>query len=180
MTHPDHETRVGAHSIFSMVLMPSALSPWLDTKMKLSGDVSGLSVSTLQDVSYGRFSSEDNGKDSAETIDGEERNQLSDFYTEQSWQSYAFWGALVGGKTVWELNKHKPYNYEWLFLLIFFLNWREISCHVDQNVNLLKLPGANFASAEQSPSESVAFINLGSGNICWKYSCKFWSNGPHL
>lgn len=99
MTHPDHETRVGAHSIFSMVLMPSALSPWLDTKMKLSGDVSGLSVSTLQDFSYGRFSSEDNGKDSAETIDGEERNQLSDFYTEQSWQSYAFWGALVGGKT---------------------------------------------------------------------------------
>ena len=83
-----------------MVLMPSALSPWLDTKMKLSGDVSGLSVSTLQDVGYGRFSSEDNGKDSAETIDGEERNQLSDFYTEQSWQSYAFWGALVGGKTV--------------------------------------------------------------------------------
>lgn len=30
MTHPDHETRVGAHSIFSMVLMPSKL----DQKMK--------------------------------------------------------------------------------------------------------------------------------------------------
>lgn len=32
MAHPDHETQIGAHSVFSMVLMPSMVSPWLDQK----------------------------------------------------------------------------------------------------------------------------------------------------
>ncbi|XP_004486921.1 protein SEMI-ROLLED LEAF 2-like isoform X2 [Cicer arietinum] len=32
MAHPDRETQIGAHSIFSMVLMPSVVSPWLDQK----------------------------------------------------------------------------------------------------------------------------------------------------
>ncbi|KAI9079393.1 hypothetical protein K1719_038692 [Acacia pycnantha] len=35
MAHPDYETRIGAHSVFSMVLMPSLFSPWLDGKTKM-------------------------------------------------------------------------------------------------------------------------------------------------
>jgi len=45
MAHPDRETQIGAHSIFSMVLMPSVVSPWLDPK-KISKKVEsdGLSI----------------------------------------------------------------------------------------------------------------------------------------
>ncbi|PON88688.1 Armadillo-type fold containing protein [Trema orientale] len=102
MTHPDHETRVGAHSIFSMVLMPSVFSPCLDQKMKLAEAVSGISVNTLKNVGYGRVSSQDESKDTAETIDGrlmEELSQVSDVCMKQSGQSYNFKGSLVGGKT---------------------------------------------------------------------------------
>lgn len=92
MTHPDHETRVGAHSIFSMVLMPSVFSPALDQKMKLAGAVSGFSVSTLKNES----------KDTAEIIDGRlmEESQVSDVSTKQSGQSYSFKGSFFGRKTV--------------------------------------------------------------------------------
>ncbi|KAK8986133.1 hypothetical protein V6N11_082415 [Hibiscus sabdariffa] len=46
MSHPDHETRVGAHNIFSIVLMPSLLSPLSDQNKKTSEAVSyDLSVS---------------------------------------------------------------------------------------------------------------------------------------
>lgn len=103
MTHPDHETRVGAHSILSMVLMPTVLSPWLDQKIKLSEDVSGHLVSAMQDVGYGRFSSQDKSRGNAVTVDGEmadKESQMSDVYMKQSGQSYGFNGALVGIKTV--------------------------------------------------------------------------------
>ncbi|KAL5152380.1 Protein EFR3 B [Glycine soja] len=36
MAHPDSETQIGAHSVFSMVLMPSMCSPWLDPKTKIA------------------------------------------------------------------------------------------------------------------------------------------------
>ncbi|KAK8636936.1 hypothetical protein V6N13_064369 [Hibiscus sabdariffa] len=46
MSHPDHETRVGAHNIFSIVLMPPLLSPLSDQNKKNSAAVSyDLSVS---------------------------------------------------------------------------------------------------------------------------------------
>ncbi|WVY99285.1 hypothetical protein V8G54_025355 [Vigna mungo] len=32
MVHPDYETQIGAHKIFSLVLTPSMVSPWLDHK----------------------------------------------------------------------------------------------------------------------------------------------------
>lgn len=32
MAHPDRETQIGAHSIFSIVLMPSVFTPWFDQK----------------------------------------------------------------------------------------------------------------------------------------------------
>ncbi|KAL1078189.1 hypothetical protein V6Z11_D10G143800 [Gossypium hirsutum] len=40
MSHPDHETRVGAHSIFSIVLMPSLLSPSSEQNKKIAETVS--------------------------------------------------------------------------------------------------------------------------------------------
>lgn len=33
MLHPDHETRIGAHQIFSVVLVPSSVSPQLDSHL---------------------------------------------------------------------------------------------------------------------------------------------------
>lgn len=39
MTHPDHETRVGAHSVFSVVLMPSLCSPQLNQKRWMAQNV---------------------------------------------------------------------------------------------------------------------------------------------
>ncbi|KAK7261608.1 hypothetical protein RIF29_27923 [Crotalaria pallida] len=36
MAHPDHETQIGAHSVFSMVLMPSMFSPRLDQKAEMA------------------------------------------------------------------------------------------------------------------------------------------------
>lgn len=38
MGHPDHETRVGAHSVFSVVIMPSLRSPWSDKNKETIGD----------------------------------------------------------------------------------------------------------------------------------------------
>ncbi|OIW03746.1 hypothetical protein TanjilG_30022 [Lupinus angustifolius] len=39
MSHPDHETQIGAHSVFSMVLKPSMFCPWLDQKAKMAQKV---------------------------------------------------------------------------------------------------------------------------------------------
>ncbi|MCH81651.1 mitogen-activated protein kinase [Trifolium medium] len=45
MAHPDHETRIGAHSVFSTVLMPSPFSPQLDHKTKMAQKVPSESFS---------------------------------------------------------------------------------------------------------------------------------------
>lgn len=56
MAHPDHETRVGAHSVLSAVLVPSFVFPWpvpfstssprgCDRRRTLSGSLSGFSSS---------------------------------------------------------------------------------------------------------------------------------------
>lgn len=52
MGHPDHETQIGAHSVFSMVLMPSMVSPWLDQKTKMGQKVQSNSFS----IQHGSFS----------------------------------------------------------------------------------------------------------------------------
>ncbi|KAK9029938.1 hypothetical protein V6N11_031377 [Hibiscus sabdariffa] len=59
MSHPDHETRVGAHNIFSFVLMPSLISPLSDQNKKNSAAVSyDLSVSaTVKQLTSLRLSS---------------------------------------------------------------------------------------------------------------------------
>ncbi|KAJ0025444.1 hypothetical protein Pint_07080 [Pistacia integerrima] len=63
MAHPDHETRVGAHSVFSVVLMSSLVSPWSDQGKDTSQAVSSiLPVSTSQKVRSGSFSFQDEGR----------------------------------------------------------------------------------------------------------------------
>ncbi|CAL0322107.1 unnamed protein product [Lupinus luteus] len=52
MSHPDHETQIGAHSVFSMVLMPSMFCPWLDQKAKMAQKVSSDNFS----IQHERFS----------------------------------------------------------------------------------------------------------------------------
>ncbi|TYG50153.1 hypothetical protein ES288_D10G152100v1 [Gossypium darwinii] len=58
MSHPDHETRVGAHSIFSIVLMPSLLSPSSEQNKKIAETVSSdLSVGASVKLTSLRLSS---------------------------------------------------------------------------------------------------------------------------
>ena len=89
MAHPDHETRVGAHSIFSIVLMPSLLSPWSDQNKKTSEAVScDLSVSASKKVRSHSFAFLDEDKDQSELIDGrlkENGNQASDTAVKDSY-----------------------------------------------------------------------------------------------
>ncbi|XP_021656835.2 protein SEMI-ROLLED LEAF 2 isoform X3 [Hevea brasiliensis] len=80
MAHPDHETRVGAHSVLSIVLMPSLLSLWSDQNKKTSEAISGF-FDTLEKSMSKRFSFQDEGKDNAKVMDGgswEGDNQILD------------------------------------------------------------------------------------------------------
>ncbi|XWS35272.1 hypothetical protein CRYUN_Cryun21dG0111900 [Craigia yunnanensis] len=107
MAHPDHETRVGAHSIFSIVLMPSLPSPCSVQKKKTSEAVScDLSISASEKVRSQSFAFQDGGKDQAELIDGrlkENENQASDMAVKESimcmshGHSYSFKHALDDG-----------------------------------------------------------------------------------
>ncbi|XP_022760830.1 uncharacterized protein LOC111307029 [Durio zibethinus] len=107
MAHPDHETRVGAHNIFSTVLMPSLLSPTSDQNKNTSEDVcSDLSVSASKKVRSHSFAFQDEGKDQAELVDGrlkENVNQASDMAVKKSMcqsrgHSYSFKHGLGDGK----------------------------------------------------------------------------------
>ena len=110
MAHPDHETRVGAHSIFSIVLMPSLLSPCSVQKKKTSEAVScDLSISASKKVRSQSFAFQDEGKDQVELIDErlkENENQASDMTVKESimcqshGHSYSFKHALDDGKMV--------------------------------------------------------------------------------
>ncbi|TXG72845.1 hypothetical protein EZV62_001424 [Acer yangbiense] len=108
MTHPDHETRVGAHSVFSVVLMPSLLSPWSDQNKNTSQAVSGfLPVNASQKVRSGSFSFQDDGKEKETLMDG---LKTSDGDAKQSsCQSYSFKHALTDGKalTSFRLSSHQ-------------------------------------------------------------------------
>ena len=104
MAHPDHETRVGAHHVFSTVLMPSLVGPWVDQNGKSSEAFSGFSVvNTLRSQSF----SIQVGKNSTETADRElrdERYQIADVkqstFSPAHAQSYSFKHAMTGGKMV--------------------------------------------------------------------------------
>ncbi|XP_059446358.1 protein SEMI-ROLLED LEAF 2 isoform X1 [Corylus avellana] len=109
MSHPDPQTRVGAHSVFSMVLMPSLLCPCLDQNLETSQAVSRFSsIGTTQTVRSGSFSIQDEGKDATEPPNvglRDEVIQISDVGFKQSGidppcdQSYNFKYALTDGKT---------------------------------------------------------------------------------
>ncbi|XP_021290264.1 protein EFR3 homolog B isoform X2 [Herrania umbratica] len=108
MAHPDHETRVGANSIFSVVLMPSLLSPWSDQKKITSEAVScDLSFAASEKVRNHSFAFQDESKDQAEHIDGrlkENGNQASDMAVKKPimyqshGRSYSFKDVLGDGK----------------------------------------------------------------------------------
>ena len=116
MAHLDPETRVRAHCVFSMVLMPSLFCPSLDQNIVPSPAVSRFSsVGTLQTVRSGSFSIQNEGKDTTEPMDvgqREEVSQISDVDSEPSGiypscdQSYSFKRALAGGKAVWNCNSY--------------------------------------------------------------------------
>ncbi|KAL5781115.1 hypothetical protein ACOSP7_006144 [Xanthoceras sorbifolium] len=109
MAHPDHETRVGAHSVFSVVLMPSLHSPWSDQNKNTSQAVSGfLPVSASQKVRSGSFSFQDEDKEKATLMD--EVLKTSDVDAKKSsCQSYSFKRALTDGKalTSFRLSSHQ-------------------------------------------------------------------------
>lgn len=114
MAHPDHETRVGAHTVFSVVLMPSLLSPWSEQNKETSNAVSGaLPVSASQKARSASFSFQDEGKEKGEFLNGglgAEESKTSDVDVKQStYQSYSFKRAVTDGKTLtsFRLSSHQ-------------------------------------------------------------------------
>ncbi|KAK6914571.1 hypothetical protein RJ641_021892 [Dillenia turbinata] len=98
MAHPDLETRIGAHHVFSTVLMPSLMGP--SDQNKHNSKVS-LPVVTSKKGTVGSFSIEDDEKDYPEaTIEVQKDNVVlkketnGHAYTE----SYSFKRAMTDGK----------------------------------------------------------------------------------
>ncbi|KAH9783629.1 ARM repeat superfamily protein [Citrus sinensis] len=114
MAHPDHETRVGAHTVLSVVLMPSLLSPRSEQNKETSDAVSGaLPVSASQKVRSASFSFQDEGKEKEEFLNGglsAEESKTSDVDVKQcTYQSYSFKRAVTDGKTLtsFRLSSHQ-------------------------------------------------------------------------
>ncbi|OMP07062.1 Armadillo-type [Corchorus olitorius] len=112
MAHPDHETRVGANSIFSIVLMPSVLSPWSDQNKITSQAVYSDSPFCVFEKTRSQSFSQDECKDQAELIEGrvsENGNQASDVAVKSSTMfqshghSYSFKHAKGDGKMLTSL-----------------------------------------------------------------------------
>lgn len=111
MAHPDHETRVGAHTVLSVVLMPSLLSPRSEQNKETSDAVSGaLPVSASQKVRSASFSFQDEVKEKEEFLNGglsAEERKTSDVDVKQcTYQSYSFKRAVTDGKTVRTQNSY--------------------------------------------------------------------------
>ncbi|TKY48337.1 EFR3-like B [Spatholobus suberectus] len=93
MAHPDRETQIGAHSVFSMVLMPSTFSPWLDHKTKIAQKAQNDSFSTQHETFSG-----------AENLNGklEEGKAIASVngkkYAIHPYRSYSFTPELTDGK----------------------------------------------------------------------------------
>lgn len=108
MAHPDHETRVGAHSVFSILLMPSLLSPWSDQNKKTSEAVSGFFGSSASQKRSKSFSFQDESNDNVDSMDGkswEEGNPISDNSGKHDShdRSNSFKHAVLDGKTLTSL-----------------------------------------------------------------------------
>lgn len=94
MAHPDREARIGAHSVFSIVLMPSLFSPWLDQKAKMVGKVESESFS-IQDRNFG--SAEPMQR---ELLEENTRACVNGKYAANLFRVYSFTHALTDGKDV--------------------------------------------------------------------------------
>ena len=109
MAHPDHETRVGAHHVFSIVLMPSLICPWLPCNGGPLLAQPVFSPNTSRRINSGSFSIQNESNDKSESAEGvlvEEVNQVLDNGMTQSikcrsrGQSHSFKHAMVNGKAV--------------------------------------------------------------------------------
>ncbi|KAJ6289421.1 hypothetical protein OIU76_025276 [Salix suchowensis] len=103
MAHPDHETRVGAHSVFSILLMPSLLSPWSDSEA-----VSGFFGSSASQKRSKSFSFQDESEDNVDAMDEkswEEGNLISDVSANHDSHDRpnSFKRAVLDGKTLTSL-----------------------------------------------------------------------------
>ncbi|KAI8002825.1 hypothetical protein LOK49_LG08G02081 [Camellia lanceoleosa] len=112
MAHPDHETRVGAHHVFSIVLMPSLICPWLVRNGGPAQALLGFSPIASQRIKNGSFSIQDESNDKPE----EEVSQVLDNGVTQSikcpsrGRSFSFKNAMVNGKadlTALRLSSHQ-------------------------------------------------------------------------
>ncbi|KAK7272014.1 hypothetical protein RJT34_28344 [Clitoria ternatea] len=92
MAHPDHETQIGAHSVFSMVLMPSMFSPLLDHKTKISQKVQSDSLSPQHESCFGADLL--NGKLEGVAITGVNGKK----YAVHPYQGYSFASELTDRK----------------------------------------------------------------------------------
>lgn len=115
MAHPDHETRVGAHSVLSTVLVPSLLS----LKRK---HVESLPMSTSMEALNGGFSPKDENPEM--NVQMEELNHVSDTAGEKylplafHCESYCFKLILADGNMVWFSNN-------FLCFLVLILGFKE-------------------------------------------------------
>lgn len=139
MAHSDHETRVGAHRIFSVVLIPSPFSPQLDQITKMSEKVSSESFSIQHENLLGAEYM--NGKQA----EGKAVVGVSEKYAIRPYHVHIFPGALMDGKNVWEflfilfifINRFSRHvrndagsaSSSWFALHTSFINSNYISCH---------------------------------------------------
>ncbi|GMH18201.1 hypothetical protein Nepgr_020042 [Nepenthes gracilis] len=109
MTHPDHETRIGAHSVFSLVLMPSVICPWFERKEQASLKCWTISsVIASQKAKTGRFIMP-NESDKPEVMDTLEGSQSLEIEVNQSTvhqslgRSCSFKISMINGEKFQEL-----------------------------------------------------------------------------
>ncbi|XP_012573225.1 protein SEMI-ROLLED LEAF 2 isoform X2 [Cicer arietinum] len=92
MAHPDQETRIGAHSVFSTVLMPSLYSPQFNHKTMMAQKVPSESSS----IQHERFLGAEHIN--RKPVEGGEVVGVSRKYTVLPYRGYSFSGALNDGK----------------------------------------------------------------------------------
>jgi len=105
MAHSDHETRVGAHSIFSVVLMPLPFSPQLDKKTKVFEKVPSESFSIKHESLLGEEYM--NGKH----VEGKVVVGVREKYAIHPYHFHNFSGALTNGKHVWGIFVYSFHRY---------------------------------------------------------------------
>ncbi|TYH55541.1 hypothetical protein ES332_D09G241900v1 [Gossypium tomentosum] len=158
MVHPDHETRVGAHDIFSAVLLPSLLSSSSDQNKRTPEAVrSDLSLSASKKLRSQSFAFQDKGKDQVEFIDErlkENGNQASDMAVrnpimrQSHRHSYSFEHFLRDGKM--ELNSLRLSSHQVSLLLSTI--WVQ--------ANSVENTPANFEAMARSYSIAVLFTRV--------------------